>query len=370
MRSKEIKSVYPIRSSRATKRSLSLALLCVVALVPASCERLQQRMIQRGADTAAQGDRQDWLSDGALHVVLCGTGSPLPDLERAGPCVAVIAGERLLLVDVGLGSWENVQLWRLPREKLAGVLLTHFHSDHISELGEVVMQSWVAGRRDPLPVYGPPGVAQVVSGFQQAYALDTSYRIAHHGEEALPPAGARSRAHSLEFGEDGSVLVFDEGGLRVTAIRVDHRPVDPACAYRFEYAGRTAVVSGDTVRSTNLIRHARGVDLLVHDVLAAHVIESLGGFLSERGAERLARLTGDIVEYHASPADAAAVGREAGARMVVFTHMVPPVPSMLASRIFLHGIEDASSPQIVLGQDGMHFTMPPGSTEILSEDLD
>jgi len=124
------------------------------------------------------------------------------------------------------------------------------------------------------------------------------------------------------------------------------------------------------VRSTNLIRHARGVDLLVHDVLAAHVIESLGGFLSERGAERLARLTGDIVEYHASPADAAAVGREAGARMVVFTHMVPPVPSMLASRIFLHGIEDTSSPQIVLGQDGMHFTMPPGSTEILSEDLD
>jgi ribonuclease Z len=359
-----------IRSRSTAGRTSCLVLLCAAMLVLTSCDRLQQQLIKRGAEKAAQGDRQDWLSDGALHVVLCGTGSPLPDLERAGPCVAVITGERLFLVDVGLGSWENVQLWRLPRQQLAGVFLTHFHSDHIPELGEVVLQSWVAGRRDPLPVHGPPGVDRVVSGFQQAYALDTRYRIAHHGEEIMPPAGAEMRAHSVELGEDGSALVLDQGGLRVTAIRVDHQPVDPAYAYRFEYAGRSAVVSGDTVRTASLIRHARDVDLLVHDVLAAHVIESLTKSLAEHEAKRLAKLTADIIEYHASPAAAAAVAREAGVRMVVFTHLVPPVPAFLASRVFLHGIEETDSPQVVLGQDGMHFTLPPGSQQILRQDLD
>jgi ribonuclease Z len=359
-----------IRSSSTTGRTSWLVLLCAVVLVLASCERLQQRVIERGAEKAAQGDRQDWLSDGALHVVLCGTGSPLPDPERAGSCAAVIAGEQLFLVDVGPGSWENVQLWRLPRQQLAGVFLTHFHSDHIGELGEVVLQSWVAGRQGPLPIYGPPGVDQVVSGFQQAYALDTGYRIAHHGREAMPPSGAEMRAQPIEVGEDGSALVLDRGGLRITAIRVDHRPVEPAYAYLFEYAGRTAVVSGDTTRSANLIRHARDVDLLVHDVLATHVIESLTGALAEHEAKRLAKLTSDIIEYHASPAEAVAVAREAEARMVVFTHMVPPVPAILASRVFLHGVEETDSPQVVLGRDGMHFTLPAGSQEILREDLD
>jgi ribonuclease Z len=335
-----------------------------------SCDRLQQRLIERRAEDMLQGDRQDWLSDGALHVILCGTGSPLPDPGRAGPCVAVIAGKRLFLVDTGLGSQEKLQLWRVPRANLAGVFLTHFHSDHIGELGEIVMQSWVAGRNDPLPVYGPPGVGQVVRGFQRAYALDTSYRIAHHGEEALPPAGAKSRPRRIEIGEAGAAPVLDKGGLRVTAIRVDHEPVEPAFGYRFDYGGRAVVVSGDTARSENLARHARGADLLIHDVLAAHLIESLSGFVAERGEERLAKLMNDIIDYHASPADAAFVAAESGVGALVFTHLVPPVPSLLASRIFMHGLEDTSSLEVVLGQDGMHFTLPPDSEEIVREKLD
>lgn len=359
-----------IARTSASRRKLSLALVCLLALAAVSCDRLQQQLIERRAEGLLEGDRQDWLSDGALHVILCGTGSPLPDPARAGSCTAVIAGERLFLVDVGLGSQEKIQLWRVPRANLTGIFLTHFHSDHIGELGEVVMQSWLAGRRKTLPVYGPPGVEQVVFGFQQAYALDASYRIAHHGEEALPAAGAKSRARRVEIGEDGSAPILDEGGLRVSAIRVDHQPVTPAYGYRFEYGRRAVVVSGDTSRSANLVRHARGADLLVHDVLAADLIEPLSGFIAARGEKRLARLMRDIIEYHASPADAALVASESGVHMVVFTHLVPPVPSLLASRIFLQGIEDRDSPQVVLGEDGMHFTLPPNSEEILREDLD
>src|SRR6185295_9758423 len=103
--------------------------------------------------------------------------------DRAGPCTAVLAGGHFVLVDVGPGSWRQVALQRLPRARLDSVLLTHFHSDHIGELGEAVMQSWVSGRRLPLNVFGPPGVEQVVDGFRTAYAFDTQYRVAHHGAE-------------------------------------------------------------------------------------------------------------------------------------------------------------------------------------------
>ncbi|MYF04588.1 MAG: MBL fold metallo-hydrolase, partial [Holophagales bacterium] len=108
-------------------------------------------------------NRSSLLDDGALHVVICGSGSPLPSAERAGPCTAVIAGGRMFLIDVGPGSTENLRLWGLPMGSLAGVLLTHFHSDHIGELGEVVFASWTGGRAVPLDVYGPVGVEQVVA---------------------------------------------------------------------------------------------------------------------------------------------------------------------------------------------------------------
>ncbi|MGH7819332.1 MAG: MBL fold metallo-hydrolase, partial [Candidatus Binatia bacterium] len=202
-------------------------LLLALALLTA-CDRLQTFLTERAADELFAGDRTEWLADGALHVVLCGTGSPLADPDRAGPCTAIMADGKLFLVDVGPGSWENVQRWRLPRASLTGVLLTHFHSDHIGELGEVTMQSWLAGRKRPLTVYGPPGVERVVDGFREAYAQDTRYRIDHHGAEAMPPDGARLEARVLEGGEGGVAAVLDSGSLRVVAFPVDHRPVVPA----------------------------------------------------------------------------------------------------------------------------------------------
>src|SRR5580704_776740 len=123
---------------------------------------------------------------GELSVLLCGTGSPLPDPRRAGACTLIAAGDKLYVVDSGLGSTKNLLMWRVPLEKVAGVFLTHFHSDHIAELGELRLQTWVAGRKTPLKVYGPPGVEDVVAGFNRAYSHDADYRTAHHGEKFLP----------------------------------------------------------------------------------------------------------------------------------------------------------------------------------------
>jgi ribonuclease Z len=345
-----------------------LAACC--ALGVAACDRVQTRLIERMAARALTGDRTDLLDDGQLHLVLCGTGSPIADPERASACTAVLAGGHFLLIDAGSGSSRAVALLRLPRARLEGILLTHFHSDHIGELGEATLQSWVAGRRTPLLVYGPPGVEDVVAGFRQAYIFDTQYRVAHHGAEAMPPAagGAEARVVSLPA-PDGTAVVFDADGLRISAFSVDHEPVVPAYGYRIDYRGRSAVVSGDTKPSANLVRHARDADLLIHEALAAHMIAPVTAYARAHDLGRWAKLTSDVVDYHTTPVQAAEEAKAANVRMLVLTHIVPPLPNFVARRMFLQGVSAAWDGRVVLGADGMMFSLPPDSTDIRAEDL-
>src|SRR5215469_6415736 len=164
-----------------------------------------------------------------LAVLLVGTGSPLPDKSRAGPCTLVAAGDRLFIVDAGFDSARNLLLWRVPLDRVAGILVTHFHSDHIPELGELRLQTWVAGRKTPLPVFGPPGIEQVVDGFNEVYALDAGYRTKHHGAAMLPPDAVALEPRVVALGSgQPTVPVIDSGGLRITAIRVKHDPAKPA----------------------------------------------------------------------------------------------------------------------------------------------
>jgi ribonuclease Z len=312
-----------------------------------------------------RGDRTDLLDDGKLHVVLCGTGSPLADAERASACTAVLAGGHFVVVDVGPGSAEQLGLLRLPRARVDAILLTHFHSDHIGDLGEAVMQTWVAGRGAPLNVYGPPGVDEVVSGFVRAYAADTQYRIAHHGSDALPPAAGVPAARTVYLpAPDQSSVVFEADGLRVTAFAVDHEPVVPAYGYRFEYRGRSVVISGDTAKNDNLVRHSRGADVIVHEALAAHMIAPVTEYARANGLDRWAKLTADILDYHTTPAEAAAVAREAQARLLVLSHLVPPLPNVVARRMFLRGVKQEWDGRVEIGHDGMHITLVPDSEAI------
>ena len=231
-----------------------LALLLVAALALRSPAVLD-RMIRRGAERAMAGQPEALLGDDALRVLVCGSGSPLPDASRAKACVAVFAGGRVWVVDTGPGSWNRLALLRVDGARLAGVLLTHFHSDHIGDLGEFNMNSWVMGRRDPLRVFGPPGVERVVAGFSEAYALDSQYRIAHHGAGFLPPAAAVMEARAIAL-PSGPAAAVQENGLTITAFAVNHSPVRPAYGYRFDYRGRSAVVSGDTAKDAAVVRAA------------------------------------------------------------------------------------------------------------------
>ncbi len=304
-----------------------------------------------------------------LHVILCGAGGPLPDPSgtRSAPCAAVVAGESLFLVDAGGDSARHIGEMQLPPGFLSAIFLTHFHSDHIDGLGELATLRWAGNAHEaPLPVHGPAGVERVVDGFNAAYALDVRYRIAHHGEETVPPSGAGLAARRFDVAPGGgAVVVFEEGGLRVTAFSVEHEPVAPAVGYRFEYGGRSAVFSGDTKKSEAVVINARGADLLVHEALSARLVGLFEKVAERKQVENIRKILSDIPDYHATPVEAAETAREAGARHLLYTHVVPPLPAPGLDVIFLEGVSEAYSGGVTLGVDGTMISLPANSDEIV-----
>ena len=340
----------------------------VLLRVPA----VQDRLIERVAAVALADTREALFDNEALRVLLCGSSSPLPHPTRAATCVAVFAGGRFWIVDTGPGSWNNLALWRIPGQRIGAVLYTHFHSDHISELGEFNMQTWVAGRSGPLRVFGPPGVGRVVAGFAEAYALDTGYRIAHHGADFLPEDVSRMQARPIAIppGPAQSVRVLEEDGVTITMFAVDHAPIAPAVGYRFDFGGRSVVVSGDTVADPGVLEAARGADLLVHEALASHMIAVIGETAASVGRSRIAKITGDIPDYHTTPVEAAQLANEAGVGLLLFYHLVPPPPNRVAESVFLRGVEEVRPEDSVLGDDGTLVELPVDSDEIIIDSID
>jgi ribonuclease Z len=338
---------------------------------------VQAAVIKRGFAQVmrANADMATLVNAPELRVVLCGTASPMPNAEREGPCAAVLAGGKIWLVDAGGGGWRNLMLWHLPVQKLAGVLLTHFHSDHIEDLGEVNLQSWVAGRTAPLAVYGGPGVDQVVNGFQAAYALDTGYRIRHHGEAVLPPAVGDMVPHAIESApgvalkEGETAPVLDQDGMRITAIGVNHFPVSPAYGYRFTYGGRSVVISGDTRESSLLAQATKGADVLVHEAQSNDAVAQIRDLMAQQGNTRMAKVLGDIQSYHTTPEGAARVANAAGVKLLVLTHLTPALPGLLAQHMFMDPVAAVRSGESVLGHDGLMVSLPSGSDAVDVSDV-
>jgi ribonuclease Z len=339
-----------------------LAVLAVLASrLPAVEDRILEAALRRLV--AVPGEL---FADDALRVLLCGTSSPFPHPTRARPCTAVFAGGRFFVVDVGPGSWNRLALWRVDGTRIGGVLLSHFHSDHIGELGELDLQTWVAGRPGPLRVFGPPGVERVVAGFEEAYVLDAGYRIAHHGADVLPAETGRMEPHVVR----APGVVLDEDGLRITAFEVDHDPVKPAYGYRFDFGGRSVVVSGDTVKHPALIDAARGADVLVHEAQANHIVARIREAAARAGRTRLAHILGDIPDYHTAPVEAAAAANEAGVKLLVLTHLTPPPTLGLVERIFVRGVSEVRPDGWILADDGLLVELPAGSEEVVVGELD
>ncbi|MCH2172061.1 MBL fold metallo-hydrolase [Myxococcota bacterium] len=343
-----------------------LAVLAIaVALVAAFRGPLAMGAMSVMAPRIMSANPMAEIPDG-IQVTLCGAGSPLPDPQRSGPCVGVVAGGHLFVIDAGSASARNLQGMGLPLSDVEAVFLTHFHSDHIDGLGELSVLRWVAGaHQDPLALIGPPGVEDIAEGFNRAYRADARFRVAHHGEEVVPPSGKGLVGRPFSMPTSGQeVVVWDREGVRITAFQVDHQPVEPAVGYRIDYAGRSVVISGDTVRSPELERVAENADLLVHEALAAHLVAIMHATAKEAGMEGRAKVLNDILDYHATPVDAAESASAAGVDHLLFYHVVPPllVPGLPAA--FLQGVSAAYDGDVTLGRDGTRVLLPAGSDDI------
>lgn len=242
-----------------------------------------------------------------IEIVLLGTGSPLPDPDRAGPATLICAGATNLLVDAGRGVLMRAAAVGITAGSLDALLLTHLHSDHITDLGDVITSRWVTSfTPQPLVIVGPPGTQAVVDATLASLGPDISYRLAHHDDLNWAPP--------VEVHEVTGGVCFTNGDVTVTAGPTDHRPVEPTIGFRVEHAGNSVVAAGDTVPCESLDDLCRGADAIVHTALRTDI-------LGELPVQRLQ----DVCGYHSSVEQAAATAKRAGASILVLTHYVPAV---------------------------------------------
>lgn len=346
----------------------ALTALALLVVIMGGAAMLFQKQIgmwlfQRGVERGAGRDNLANLPDG-LHIGLCGTGSPLPNRDRAGACTLVIAGKAMFVVDAGEGGARNIALMGLPNGKIRALFLTHYHSDHIDGLGPMMLLRWTgSGNTAPLPVYGPSGVEAVIAGFSTAYAADNGYRTAHHGPVITPPQAAGGVAMPFAV-LSAPTVVYEADGLKVTAFPVDHRPVQPAVGYRFDYKGRSVTISGDTGKSKMVEAVAKGSDLLIHEALQPEMVTTLADRLKAAGRPQTARIMHDILDYHATPTQAAESAQIAGVKMLVLSHIVPPYPTRYLNAAFLEDAKEKFAGPLIVGEDGDYYSLPVGSKAI------
>lgn len=316
------------------------------------------RLLERAA-TQGMGDQlTDTLPDG-LHAVFCGTGTPLPDRGRAGPCLAIVAGEQLFVFDAGEGAAETLALTGLTAGDIEAVFLTHLHSDHFDGLAPLALQHWATGTaRAPLRVIGLEGTARLAAGLNEAYAIDAAYRTAHHGPEIMPPEGAGIIA--TEFAAptgSESLVLHDEDGVRITAFAVVHAPTH-AVGYRIEYGGRSIVISGDTSRSESLAANARGADLLVHEAISPRLNAIMENAAAANARANVSTIFHDIMDYHTSPEDAGAIAQEAGVGALALTHLLPQTPIPGLASTFVRDARTTYSGPVWVMRDGDVISLP------------
>ena len=244
-----------------------------------------------------------------IDVTLLGTGSPIPDPYRAGPSTLVQAGDENYLVDAGRGVLMRLAGAGCAPTMLTAVLLTHLHSDHITDLNDVITSSWALNMDDPKPlrIVGPEGTKETVARILHFLDLDIGYRLAHHDDLNEPP--------QVEVTEITKGSLDLSTSVSISTAPTDHRPVDPTIAFRFDYQESSVVVAGDTVPCTDLDQLCNGAKALVHTAIRKDIIETLP----------LQRAK-DILNYHSSVEEAAQTAQRAGMEMLILTHYVPGIP--------------------------------------------
>lgn len=269
-----------------------------------------------------------------MQVILLGTGFPRPDPERAGPATAVVVGEKVFIVDAGRGVVLRLAATEFKLKQVEAVLLTHLHSDHTSGLPDLFTSTWIFGRETPLELYGPKGTKTIAKALLQYFKEDIHIR--RDMTEMQPAEGAKINVHEIREG-----VVYQDADVTITAFEVDHRPVEPAFGYRFDSRGKSIVISGDTRPSENLIRHAAGVDVLVHEVYLPEYLDKVD----------TPEIAARPKHYHTSPEEVGDVAQRAGVKLLVLTHLVPSNED----KAIVERVSKRFNGKVVAGKDLMRF---------------
>lgn len=339
---------------------LLIAAGVIGALIWTADDRLDELFIDFAQTRLEPQHQALFADDDTLRVFVCGSSSPFATEDRAKTCIGVIANGEILLFDTGAGSWRNIENWRLPTDRVAHVFLTHFHSDHIADLDEVNVQSWIWGRRTAIRVHGPSGVERVVAGYNEAFALDYSYRNDYGGERYFPRAAATMAANPIAATPGRAVRVYENGALRILAFPVDHAPVEPALGYVVEYGARRVVISGDTRRAGITERMAQDADILFHEAQSRRLSDIMASAAERSNDARMQFIMTKAGDYHTAAEDFGELARATNATRVIMYHLAPPPDAVPLQRAFLRNMPD----NVSLAFDGQLFELPLQGSEI------
>jgi ribonuclease BN (tRNA processing enzyme) len=276
------------------------------------------------------------------RLILLGTGGgPSPKRLRSAPAQVILLGDDAYVVDCGNGVARQMALAGVALSRIRAVFITHHHSDHNADYGNLLLLGWIDGLQPTVDAYGPPPLARMTALIAEVNGVDIATRIA---DEGRPPFAGLVAAHEITTGG----VLMQSGGVKVTAALVDHRPIRPAFAYRFDTPDRSIVISGDTGPSESLIALAKGADILVHEVLYVPAIDRLVG--AEGHATRLRH---HLVASHTPSGELGRIAAAAGVKTLVLSHFVPGDDPSITDEMWTAGVRAHFKGAVVVGRDLM-----------------
>jgi ribonuclease BN (tRNA processing enzyme) len=275
------------------------------------------------------------------RLILLGTGGgPRPRKASSASAQVIIANDAAYVIDCGNGVARQMVMAGVPLASLRSVFITHHHSDHNADYGNLLWLAWTAGLRTRVDTWGPPPLEKMTKLFFEMNAYDINTRMADEGREPIVPL-----VHAHEFSQGG--LVMQDENVKVSSALVHHPPVVPTFAYRFDSADRSIVISGDTTPSDNLIKLAQGADVLVHEALFVPGITDQ--FVAR--APNAATLKQSIMSHHTSVEDAGRVAQQAGVKMLVLSHLIPPDDPTISDQMWIDAARAHFKGPVIVGKD-------------------
>ena len=278
------------------------------------------------------------------RLVLLGTGGgPRPRADTSGSAQVILVNGVAYVVDCGDGVARQLVRAGVSLLALRHVFITHQHSDHTADYGNLIWLAWAAGLQARVDTWGPPPLEEMTRLFFQMNASDINTRIADEGRAPIVPL-----VHVHELRAAG--MVMQDDNVRVTAAVVDHPPVSPSFAYRFDCGDRSIVISGDTTRTDSLIALAKGADVLVHEAMLGGAVDRIVARVPNAST-----LKQHLLASHTTAEDCGRVAAAARVGTLVLSHLVPPDDPRVTDRMWVEAAQTHYKGRIIVGKDLMEL---------------